>query len=206
MGAGAWGLRPGRTADGPHGNGQRDPRALGGTGLRGVHREAERIRPQRRHGDPKRPSGPDPRKSDADTIIDVKTGKPSPAHVVQVLLYMYAVPRAMGQHRDLVFDGQVAYADHVVDIPASAIDDRFIERLSQLVRRLASDAPARRVPSPSECRFCPITAADCPGRVAEEGLGQEVTTTPSGISSTASGSTTSHRDVSPPTPPGWRSR
>ena len=104
------------------------------------------------------------RRGDAGTIIDVKTGKPGVAHMVQVMLYMYAVPRAMGRHRDVVFDGQVAYRDHAVDIPAAAVDDKFVERLSQLIGRLASDAPARRVPSPGECRFCPITAADCPDR------------------------------------------
>ena len=36
------------------------------------------------------------RRGDAGTIIDVKTGKPGVAHIVQVMLYMYAVPRAMG--------------------------------------------------------------------------------------------------------------
>ena len=89
---------------------------------------------------------------------------------------MYAVPRAIALHRDVVFDGQVAYTDHVVDIPADAVDEQFIEWLSQLVRRLASDAPARRVPSPGECRFCPITAADCPDRAAEDGFEEGVTT------------------------------
>ncbi len=104
------------------------------------------------------------RKSGAGTVIDVKTGKPGPAHIVQVMLYMYAVPRAIGRHQGVVFDGQVAYADHVVDIPTSAVDEKFIERLSQLIARLASDAPARKVPSSGECRFCPVTAADCPER------------------------------------------
>ena len=98
------------------------------------------------------------------------------AHVVQVMLYMYAVPRAIGQHQGVVFDGQVAYTDHAVDIPAAAVDDKFVERLSQLIGQLASDAPARRVPSPGECRFCPITAADCPDRAAEDGFEEGVTT------------------------------
>ena len=104
------------------------------------------------------------RRGDSGTVIDVKTGKPGPSQIVQVMVYMYAVPRAMGRHQGVVFDGQVAYRDHVVDMPASAVDDQFVARLSQLIGRLASDAPARRVPSPGECRFCPITAADCPDR------------------------------------------
>ena len=114
------------------------------------------------------------RKGNTGTIIDAKTGRDSASHIVQVMLYMYAVPRAIGKHRDVVFDGQVAYTDHVVDIPASAVDDSFVERLSQLIVRLASETPPRRVPSAGECRFCPITAADCPERedtdVSEEGV------------------------------------
>ena len=112
------------------------------------------------------------RKGDAGTINDVKTGKPG---VVQVVLYMYAVPKAIALHRDVVFDGQVAYADHVVDIPAEAVDDWFVERLAGLVSRLASDLPARRVPSPGECRFCPITAMDCPERADDGEVEQGVT-------------------------------
>ena len=116
------------------------------------------------------------RKGDAGTIIDVKTGKASPSHIVQVMIYMYAVPWAIGRHQGVVFDGQVAYADHAVDIPAAVVDDKFVERLSQLIGQLAPDAPVRRVPSPGECRFCPITAADCPDRAAEDGFEEGVTT------------------------------
>ena len=116
------------------------------------------------------------RKGDGGTVIDVKTGKPGPAHVVQVMLYMYAVPMAIGQHRRVTFDGRVAYADHVVDIPAEAVDGKFVERLSGLISRLGSDTPARKVPSPGECRFCPITSADCPERVEDEGPEQGTTT------------------------------
>ena len=116
------------------------------------------------------------RTGDSGTVIDVKTGKPNPAHVVQVMLYMYAVPIAMGRHRGVVFNGQVAYGDHVVDVPADAVDGLFVERLSGLVSRLGSDAAARRVPSPGECRFCPITAADCPERAEDEGPEQGLTT------------------------------
>ena len=108
------------------------------------------------------------RKGDSGTIIDVKTGRPSPSHGVQVMLYMYAVPRAMGQYRGVTFDGKIAYGDDEVDIPASAVDDTFVKNLSALVLRLSGDAPARRVPSPRECGFCDISSADCPERAADD--------------------------------------
>ena len=52
-------------------------------------------------------------------------------------------------------------------VPAEAVDEKFIQNLGALIRRLSTDEPARRVPSPQECRFCDITAADCPQRVDE---------------------------------------
>ncbi len=115
------------------------------------------------------------RRRDRVTVIDAKTGRPSPAHAAQVLLYMYALPRALEHYRGLSIAGQVAYPDHVVDIPPEAVDGRFVENLGGLMRRLASEMPARRVPSTGECRFCEITSADCPERMEEGSPGEGVT-------------------------------
>ncbi len=102
------------------------------------------------------------------TIYDVKTGRPSPSHSVQVMVYMYAVPRALKQHQAVTFDGVVVYGDHEVEVPSSAIDAAFVTVLSQLIRRVAGSVPARRVPSQMECRFCPITDKDCSDRAANK--------------------------------------
>ena len=107
-------------------------------------------------------------KGNNSVIIDARTGRPGPSHAVQVMTYMYAVPLALEQYRGIRFQGQVIYPDAQVGIPASGLDQKFIERLGGLIRRLASETPARRVPSGSECRFCDITATDCPERVEEE--------------------------------------
>jgi hypothetical protein len=100
------------------------------------------------------------------TIIDVKTGKPSPAHHVQVMVYMYAVPRVFLHYKGMPFAGKVIYRDHEVDIPASAVDGKFIDNLSSLIRRLGSATCPGKVPNPVECGFCDITKHDCPERVA----------------------------------------
>ena len=107
-------------------------------------------------------------KGNNSVIIDAKTGRPDPSHAVQVMTYMYAVPLALEQYRGIRFQGQVIYPDAQVGIPASGLDQKFIEHLGSLIRRLASETPARKVPSAQECRFCDITAADCPERVEEE--------------------------------------
>ena len=92
------------------------------------------------------------------------------------MIYLYAVPRALERYRNAKLRGQVTYRDHTVRIPAGAVDDAFIENLSALISRLSGDEPARRVPSRQECRFCDISAADCPERVdAEPETGQVAT-------------------------------
>ena len=109
-------------------------------------------------------------------IVDVKTGQDSASHVVQVMIYLYAIPRALERYRTLKLRGQVTYDDHTVRIPAEAVDDQFIQNLGALIRRLAADKPPARVPSRPECRFCDISALDCPDRV-DEGSESEGRTT-----------------------------
>jgi CRISPR/Cas system-associated exonuclease Cas4 (RecB family) len=105
------------------------------------------------------------------TICDIKTGQPKPSDHAQVMIYMWAVPRALPRYQGLRFDGLVVYPDHEVQIPAESVDAAFVGNLAGLIKRVSSDAPARRVPSPDECKFCDLTAKDCTERavaVAEE--------------------------------------
>ena len=106
-------------------------------------------------------------RDDDAVIVDAKTGQDSASHVVQVMIYLYAVPRALERYRNLKLRGQVTYRDHTVGIPAEAVDGQFVENLGALIRRLAAATPAKRVPSPQECRFCDISTADCPERIED---------------------------------------
>ena len=42
---------------------------------------------------------------------------------------------------------------------------RFGQNLGALIRRLEAETSAQKLPSPLECRFCDISAADCPQRM-----------------------------------------
>ncbi|MFL6283558.1 MAG: PD-(D/E)XK nuclease family protein [Pyrinomonadaceae bacterium] len=101
-------------------------------------------------------------------ICEVKTGQPKPSDHTQVMIYMWAVPRALKKFQGLRFDGLVVYPDHEVRIPADAVDTNFVGNLAGLIKRVSSDAPARRVPSPDECRFCDLTMKDCTERAEAE--------------------------------------
>ena len=141
---------------------------MGAAGLHGTDRRAELLQPpgqQYRAGRQARPGrqapGPDNRHRRED-----RPSQPGPRHP-GVGLHVRPSPR--------IGTLQGAYPKHAVDIPAGAVDGRFVENLGGLIRRLASQMPARRVSSPGECRFCEITPADCPER-ADEGPTEEGTT------------------------------
>ena len=97
-------------------------------------------------------------------ISDAKTGHRSPSHRAQVQIYQYAVPKALPQFQGKQARGQVRYPESYVSSPASSVTPEFVGNLGALIRRLADDVPARRVPSAQECRYCDITKADCPDR------------------------------------------
>ena len=98
-------------------------------------------------------------------ISDAKTGKPSPSHGAQLRIYQYAVPKVLPQFQGKQARGQVRYPSSYTGSPASAVTPEFIGNMGALIRRLAADEPARRVPSPQECRYCDISSADCPARL-----------------------------------------
>ena len=98
-------------------------------------------------------------------IIDVKTGREQTSHRVQVMIYQFALPRAFPQYEGARIAGRVVYPTRTVRVPMSALRGQFIDQLGSLIRRIASETPAQRVPSRQECRFCDISAADCPERV-----------------------------------------
>ena len=103
------------------------------------------------------------------TIIDAKTGKPRDSDTAQVMLYMYLWPRAKPVYQNYQIDGLVAYQDHRVEIPASAINN-FGDNLNYWLEIVTSEDEPEPTPSYYECRFCDITKADCPQRI-EEGDG-----------------------------------
>ena len=83
---------------------------------------------------------------------------------------MYLLPKSqLKRWSGKTFEGVVVYADGSEKrISADSVDDAFISRVAEFMRKMTSDMPPRRVPSLAECRFCELTSADCPDRVEPE--------------------------------------
>ena len=99
-------------------------------------------------------------------IIDAKAAKPSEAHEVQVMLYMMFFKLLDTRAQDKKVTGEVYYnPDQTVSIPAGAADQEFQDLVVNLITRLTAKEAPRKVPSASECRFCPIPREYCPERI-----------------------------------------
>ena len=99
-------------------------------------------------------------------IYDVKTGQESASHTAQVQLYMYLIPRAQDDRwRGTTFEGAVVYPGREVPVAADSVDEDFVSRVTEFIRKMTSPLPARRVPSLSECNWCDIARPDCPDRM-----------------------------------------
>ncbi|MDE2688471.1 MAG: PD-(D/E)XK nuclease family protein [Chloroflexota bacterium] len=100
-------------------------------------------------------------------IYDAKTGRESTSHLLQVQLYMYLLPKLPeSRWHGTRFEGAVVYADGTErHIRAESIDNAFIDRLTDFMQKMASDMPARRVPSAFECGQCDLTSGDCPEKI-----------------------------------------
>jgi CRISPR/Cas system-associated exonuclease Cas4 (RecB family) len=107
-------------------------------------------------------------RDDEALIIDCKTGEyQRVSDVVQVMIYMWAIPKALPRYRHCRFTGLVLYKDHPTKkIPPEKVTSEFVQNLGTQMKRLASDKPCRKVPSRNECKFCPVRDEDCGGRLA----------------------------------------
>ena len=45
------------------------------------------------------------------------------------------------------------------------MNDAFVSRVTEFIRKMTSLLPARRVPSLPECGWCELTRPDCPDRM-----------------------------------------
>ena len=98
-------------------------------------------------------------------VEDCKTGRPKNSDLYQVLLYMLLVPLSVERCRGLRLEGRLVYADSVIDIPSTQVNEEFKAQLRDAIALLSSTEPPRKVPSFQECRFCDISADYCPQRV-----------------------------------------
>jgi hypothetical protein len=101
-------------------------------------------------------------------IIEVKTGKPRPSDKIQLMLYIWALPKTYSRFRGATFDGLLVYKSHEIEISALEVDEIFVKNFKQFTRDILSAEPDRKYPSPRECKWCKIADCDERSQLTEE--------------------------------------
>lgn len=107
-------------------------------------------------------------KGDSGVIVDTKTGAPKASDRVQVLVYMWALPKASPAFAGVRFEGKVVYKSGYNLIGPDEVNESFVKRVVGLLKEVCGDAEPHKAPSFSECQYCPITPEDCVERVETE--------------------------------------
>ena len=81
---------------------------------------------------------------------------------------MYVAPIVKPVCKGKRLRGEVLYADRTLPVPAEDLTEETRTLIRTMIERAAGPQPLLKVPSFAECRFCDITAADCPERVDQE--------------------------------------
>lgn len=103
-------------------------------------------------------------RNDKNLIVEVKTGRPRPSDKIQLMLYLWALPKTYSRFRGASFDGLLIYDSHEIEISALEVDEVFVNHFKQFTQDILSNEPDRKYPSPRECAWCRI--ADCDEREA----------------------------------------
>jgi hypothetical protein len=99
-------------------------------------------------------------REDEHLIIEVKTGKPWPSDRIQLMLYIWALPRAKSKYRGVPFDGLLIYPNHEIEISALDVDEIFVKNFKRFTDDIMSAEPDRKYPTPRECKWCKIANCD----------------------------------------------
>jgi len=101
-------------------------------------------------------------------VVDCKSGKQRDSDAFQVLTYVRVLPLTHPACKGVTLAGEVQYRESSLRIEPNQLTDELKGILRNLIERVGGDTPAVRVPSVAECRFCKITATDCPDRIDGE--------------------------------------
>lgn len=123
-------------------------------------------------------------KGDRLLVVDGKTGRERESDVWQVLIYLFAVPKAIAQENDRRLphlrrpvpqsvEGEVYYGSaSTIDLSLEELTEDRKARIFRLINVIARDTPPAKHPSREECKRCNIGPRDCPQRVMAVAVGE----------------------------------
>jgi hypothetical protein len=103
---------------------------------------------------------------DTATVYECKSEGQKYSHQVQLMIYLYCLPRCLDQYKNMKLEGCLLYhPSNKVEIHQCMIDQGFIGNLNYWLKILGSDIPPAKTPSENECSFCDFAKTDCQERI-----------------------------------------
>lgn len=100
-------------------------------------------------------------------LVDCKSGQARGADVQQVLVYLLALPLLRPALREKRLTGELQYAAHRLEVPPEAFTPALRQRILDTIKSIGSGPRPVATPSAAECRWCDVSAADCPDRIEQ---------------------------------------
>lgn len=91
-------------------------------------------------------------------ISDLKSGQRRDSDVVQVLLYLFALPLVLTQLRSQRLAGEVVYVDGTVPVTMDLLTADVRARILAVIDTVAGETSPPKVPAFRECSFCDLAA------------------------------------------------
>jgi hypothetical protein len=98
-------------------------------------------------------------------VIDCKSGKQKDSHYFQVLIYMLMLPITHPACRGRSLGGEIQYRDYSSLLMPGELTEHRQAQIRAMIERIGAKEPLIKVPSPQECRWCPVASHDCPERM-----------------------------------------
>lgn len=104
-------------------------------------------------------------KGDRGMVFEVKSGKEHASDRVQLMIYMWLLPRVIKRFQNVLFEGMLVYENKRTKVSSTELDEDFSKILKDFIVDLIDVEPDRKFPNAWECKFCNV--AECDERMLE---------------------------------------
>lgn len=105
-------------------------------------------------------------KGDQGMVFEVKSGREKISDKVQLMIYMWLLPRVLKRFQNVLFEGMLVYPDKRIKVSSAELDEEFSKILTDFIVDLIEVEPDRKYPNVWECNYCNIT--ECDERIKEK--------------------------------------
>ena len=111
-------------------------------------------------------------KGDRGMVFEIKSGKERDSDRIQLMIYMWLLPRVIKRFQNVLFEGMVVYKDKRIKVSSAELNEDFSKIFTDFIVDLIEVEPEQKHPNVWECKFCNIL--ECDERISKDEEVEEV--------------------------------